>query len=205
MARRTNKRTLFSRLVDLVGVVLVFGVVLMAVVWFGQLNQETFAGHFRVVDGDTLTSNGQKLRLVGIDAPEYQQKCQFKNSNWSCGRRATTALRTLINTASNVVCSGQGVDKYARPLVKCVDGSYDINAQMVRQGYAVAYGEYFAEERDARKNLRGIWRGNFMQPQEWRRLNYGDVIGVSGNEIFTNAWARLKAMLASLSAFLGVK
>lgn len=205
MTRQASIRTIFRRLIDLLSAALVLGIVLIATVWFSQLNQENFYGNFKVVDGDTLLSNGQKLRLIGIDAPEYRQKCQIEGSNWSCGRKATTVLQNLVGSAFNLVCNGQGIDKYERPLVKCVDGNTDINAQMVRQGYAVAYGGYFAEERDARKKLKGIWRGDFIQPQEWRRLNHGDAIGTSGNAFFENAWARVKAAMASFSVFLDAK
>lgn len=34
---------------------------------------EILAGHARVVDGDTLVIDAQKVRLFGIDAPEHDQ------------------------------------------------------------------------------------------------------------------------------------
>ena len=33
----------------------------------------SFADSLRVVDGDTIVLNGEKIRFAGIDAPEYKQ------------------------------------------------------------------------------------------------------------------------------------
>ena len=42
---------------------------------------------------------------------------------------------------------------------------------MVRAGYAVNFmeGRYSGAEAEARSAKRGIWRGSFERPQEWRR------------------------------------
>jgi len=40
---------------------------------------------------------------------------------------------------------------------------------MVEQGWAVSYGDYQREERDARRNRLGIWAGQFEQPSLWRK------------------------------------
>jgi endonuclease YncB( thermonuclease family) len=41
----------------------------------------------------------------------------------------------------------------------------------VREGHAVDYyqGGYQAAEREARTARRGLWRGDFERPQDWRR------------------------------------
>ena len=51
------------------------------------------------------------------------------------------------------------------------DGS-DVNAWMVRQGWALAFGDgwtYRSEQREAEAARRGIWAGTFLPPSEWRR------------------------------------
>ena len=35
----------------------------------------------KVIDGDTIKINGEKVRLHGIDAPEMEQICQNENNN----------------------------------------------------------------------------------------------------------------------------
>ena len=49
----------------------------------------------------------------------------------------------------------------------------DIAAKMVRQGWALAYRrystDYVNDEKAARVARKGIWRGEFMLPWDWRR------------------------------------
>ena len=54
-------------------------------------------------------------------------------------------------------------------IMQLPDGS-DVNAWMVRQGWAVAYysATYRPEESAAHAAKRGIWAGSFMLPSEWR-------------------------------------
>jgi endonuclease YncB( thermonuclease family) len=39
----------------------------------------------------------------------------------------------------------------------------------VKAGWAVAYGDFEAEEQAARTEKAGIWAGTFERPQDWRR------------------------------------
>jgi endonuclease YncB( thermonuclease family) len=44
---------------------------------------------------------------------------------------------------------------------------------MVRAGYAVDFmgGRYRSAEAEARADKRGIWRGSFERPEQWRLSN----------------------------------
>ena len=47
-----------------------------------------------------------------------------------------------------------------------------MNAWMVRQGWALAYGyagTYHAQQDEAQTARRGIWAGAFVPPAEWRK------------------------------------
>lgn len=158
-----------------------------------QNNEEHFVGTFKVIDGDTVRHEGQKLRLIGIDAPEYSQKCKGNKGVWPCGRMATRKLRSIVGRSANLICKGKEIDKYGRPLVTCFEGARDINAIMVRDGLAVAYGAYYGEEREARKNKKGIWQGQFMRPQDWRRVHYGSFSGEYIKEVLSNFWVGFSA------------
>ena len=130
-------------------------------------------GKPRIVDGDTIHIGGTKIRLHGIDAPESRQTCQKADrSEYRCGEMATFTLFEIIGKRW-VTCKGETVDRYKRRIAICFAGPYDINAEMVRRGWALAYRrysmDYVDEEEDARNRKAGMWQGEFMKPWEWRR------------------------------------
>ncbi|WFU10801.1 thermonuclease family protein [Rhizobium sp. CB3090] len=125
-------------------------------------------GSFYVVDGDTLSRDGSRLRLLGIDAPEYRQQCRRADVNWSCGEEARKALDKFMETGA-AECRGREHDRYGRLLVTCKVGGVDINGAMVRSGMAVSYGGYAAEEAEARQAKAGLWAGDFERPRDYRR------------------------------------
>jgi endonuclease YncB( thermonuclease family) len=132
----------------------------------------SITGKPRVIDGDTLQMAGERIRLHGIDAPESKQKCTADGKEWACGQEATFALARFIETHW-VTCKGNKRDRYGRLIAVCFVGSYNLNAIMVREGWAMAYrqysNDYVPEEDDARIHRRGLWRGKFMAPWEWRK------------------------------------
>jgi endonuclease YncB( thermonuclease family) len=69
----------------------------------------------------------------------------------------------------NVRCTVSRPDRYGRGLARCRQGDAEINAALVRQGNAVSYGAYQAEEAEAKAAGRGIWALSFERPEAWRR------------------------------------
>jgi endonuclease YncB( thermonuclease family) len=129
-------------------------------------------GHAFVIDGDTIDLAGTRLRLEGIDAPESIQTCtDAHGAPWNCGETATRELRSHLR-GHELTCGAMGLDRYHRVLGICrlPDGS-DVNAWMVRQGWALAYlsRDYRSEEAEAKAARRGVWAGGFLAPSEWRR------------------------------------
>ncbi len=137
--------------------------------------QSPLLGRARVIDGDTVDLAGTRIRLEDIDAPEMNQTCvDLKGQAWPCGKTATDELRAHIN-GSDLNCQPSGFDRYRRMLAVCSlpDGS-DVNAWMVREGWAVATGflkAYGSDQAAAVAAKRGIWAGHFMPPADWRRLH----------------------------------
>jgi endonuclease YncB( thermonuclease family) len=128
-------------------------------------------GRASVIDGDTIELHGQRIRLHGIDAPESAQKCYQYGESWPCGRRAASALAEHIG-ARTVSCEARDRDQYGRIVAVCVVGGDNLNAWMVRQGWALAYRHYstsyVTDEDAARKAHAGVWVGTFTPPWDWR-------------------------------------
>jgi endonuclease YncB( thermonuclease family) len=133
--------------------------------------------HIVVIDGDSLRRNdGVEYRLFGIDAPELYQNCNELNGKpWQCGRAAKVKLAAIINRG-NVNCEARAKDRFGRIVAVCrAKGVPDISEAMVREGYAIglpfARGKYQEAQDEAEAAKRGIWRGSFERPANWRAAN----------------------------------
>jgi endonuclease YncB( thermonuclease family) len=159
---------------------LVIGFVILLITYGGRIVAPAPTGTpqplsaVRVIDGDTLHAGDQKIRLIGIDAPEREQTCRdAQGKGWACGLAAREQLAALVAHGS-VTCAAQGHDRYGRTVAVCAAGDVaDIGGALVREGYAVSFmdrdGRYLAEENLARDEGRGLWRGAFERPADWRR------------------------------------
>ena len=138
-------------------------------------NEPGSSGQVRVIDADTVDIDETRFRLFGIDAPESNQTCRAWGWTWDCGAAATEAL---ASRAAGMSCTGSETDRYGRSIGVCSSGGEDLNAWLVANGWALAYRQYaedyVSQEEDARSNGRGIHRGEFVEPWNWRR---GERIG----------------------------
>jgi endonuclease YncB( thermonuclease family) len=128
-------------------------------------------GQATVVDGDTIEIHGKLIRLFGIDAPEGSQTCTADGKTYLCGHLAALTLADLVGRQV-VSCEQRDFDPYWRIVAICFAGSDDLGAQMVEQGWALAYRRdsksYVGQEQAAKSSHRGIWRGEFVPPWDWR-------------------------------------
>lgn len=172
-------KTLANSLGKVIALVLVLGLVLL-IEHYCSVKPEPFGPDAKIVsiDGDSLRAgNGDEYRIFGIDAPELHQACEEANgSEWLCGRAAKVKLTKLI-AGGNVTCAVKNTDRYGRSVAVCsAAGVPDLGEAMVREGYAIDLGPKFGNpyadaEREARDAKRGIWRGSFERPSEWRQAN----------------------------------
>jgi endonuclease YncB( thermonuclease family) len=132
--------------------------------------QKDITGVAQAIDGDSLKLAGEEVRLKGIDAPEFTQTCQVSGREVACGRESRAALRKLLSTGL-VTCIGEGHDRFGRLLGYCRVRGVDINAAMVRDGHAIAFGDYHREEAEAKAAYRGLWAGQFQRPSDFRKDN----------------------------------
>ncbi|MYG26981.1 MAG: thermonuclease family protein [Boseongicola sp. SB0677_bin_26] len=135
--------------------------------------QDVVSGPARVIDGDTIAIRGQRIRMHGIDAPESAQTClDASGQAYRCGQVASNALASMAGRGS-VACRARDVDRYGRLIAVCFRDGIDLNAWMVRDGYAMAYrrysSDYVRHESAARARRAGIWQGRFVAPWDWRR------------------------------------
>ncbi len=132
-------------------------------------------GSLKIVDGDTIHIGKNKYRLHGIDAPETQQQCKRENKKYKCGMEATRFLRSLIKDKNQVICEKKDMDRYKRIVAICYYDNKDLNKLMVKNGWAIAYRkyskDYVEDENFAKINKLGIWKGNFTEPELWRKKN----------------------------------
>jgi endonuclease YncB( thermonuclease family) len=126
----------------------------------------------RVVDGDTIHLNGEKIRFTGIDTPELKQTCIKEGVINPCG---VTAKEILIEKISDnkVECISDGKDQYKRTLAECFVDDQSLSSYLVRSGYAFAYRRYskkfILDENYAKVNQIGMWSMNFQYPWDYRK------------------------------------
>ncbi len=118
------------------------------------LDLAPFEGRVWVIDGDTLSVQGTRVRMFGIDAPELSQYGGYK------------ARSHLIRLAGGrqVRVHPVDIDCYGRIVARVWCGDIDLSDRMVRDGYAVAMSrwnsDYDAAEFQARRQQFGLWRGD---------------------------------------------
>jgi endonuclease YncB( thermonuclease family) len=130
------------------------------------------AAQSHVVDGDSLVIEGSRVRLYGIDAPEHDQTCPGVDSPRFCGQEAKQHLTALL--IEPLACENRGTDRYKRALMRCFNAKgQDIAAEMVLNGWAMAYERYssiyVSQQKEAQSAKRGFWAYGFPNPESYRR------------------------------------
>ncbi len=139
------------------------------------------SGNAQIIDGDTIKINSKKIRLHGIDAPEFEQMCKKPyltiifftfTKDYPCGKISTQKLQKKINNKV-ITCKILDIDRYKRLIGECYKRNLNLNSWLVSNGYAVAYKKYskkyISNEINAKNEKKGIWQGKFEMPWEFRR------------------------------------
>ncbi len=129
------------------------------------------AGTARAVDGDTLEMGGQIVHLYGVDAPELEQTCRANRGVYGCGSAALMELDKIV-MGRQLRCETRDTIQFGEIIAVCFIDNGEINALMVRRGWAVVDRTvpttYEFWEYEARNGLRGVWKGPFLAPWDWR-------------------------------------
>ncbi|TGQ09061.1 MULTISPECIES: thermonuclease family protein [unclassified Mesorhizobium] len=160
-------RSPWRKLLDYGLAFLLLGLLILVAARLDRFERRTEQGTAIVNDGDSITLGVERIRMRGIDAPEYLQTCRQNGADYPCGKLARQSLVRLI-AGRPVSCSGWQRDRYGRLLGDCRAGDTDLNQAQVQAGWAVAFGGFETEEAVARAAKVGIWAGSFEAPQDWR-------------------------------------
>lgn len=140
--------------------------------------QTSAAFEITVKDGDSLEIGDRRIRLDGIDAPEFTQVCQNAQGNdYECGKESLHYLESLMAQKDvDCKCLPQQ-DRYKREICECFAGGISLNRAMVAAGQAVAYRDktYVKEQESAEENKLGIWQGKYMRPAIYRILHKPEI------------------------------
>ena len=141
------------------------------------------SGNAQIIDGDTIKINSKKIRLHGIDAPEFKQMCKKPyltivfltfTKDYPCGKISTQKLQKKINNKV-ITCKILDIDRYKRLIGECYKRNLNLNSWLVSNGYAVAYRKYskkyIQKEIIAKQEKKGIWQGKFEMPWDYRKSN----------------------------------
>ncbi|WP_373502722.1 thermonuclease family protein [Aestuariivirga sp.] len=177
-------RTLLRNVKNVLVLMAVLAMAALAARQAGWLAPES--GTFTAIDGDSLRKGAQEFRLHAIDAPELHQTCTSSaGRDYPCGREARDALRKLVKNKP-LDCRIIETDRYGRLVAQCRAETLDINGELVRLGWAIAYRQhgrdYVDEEAEAKEARHGIWQGAFDIPEAWRRTHRDSLVrgGLSG-------------------------
>ena len=132
----------------------------------------SLANKLKVIDGDTIVLNGEKIRFSGIDTPELKQTCLKDNEKVGCGMLAKMLLVKKIGN-NTPICIGKKKDFYKRTLAECFVNGESLSKFLVRSGYAFAYRKYstkFVEDENFAKTKKlGMWSMTFQYPWDFRK------------------------------------
>ena len=139
----------------------------------------SFGDSLRVVDGDTIKINGERIRFGGIDAPETnyrgkKQFCYLNEEKIDCANLSKLQLKEKIG-ANPISCEREkDKDFFGRTVAECFVKGESLSTFMVRSGYAfdfVRYSKkkYAEDEAYAKANKLGLWTMEFEYPWEWRK------------------------------------
>ena len=84
-----------------------FLVISICLIFFFLTYFDVKSKEIKIIDGDTIHLNGEKIRFSGIDTPEIEQTCIKNNEVIKCGIKAKELLIKVIgNKKINCVRDG---------------------------------------------------------------------------------------------------
>ena len=119
-----------------------------------SLDKNTVKGKARIIDGDTIEINHEKIRFGGINSPE-KNEIGYKLAKDKLIEKIANSIVTCVREKNK--------DKYRRTVAECFINGESLSSFMVKKGYACDYvyyskGKYAKEQKYAKANKLGIWK-----------------------------------------------
>tara|TARA_B100000427_G_scaffold226162_1_gene189720 strand:- start:287 stop:757 length:471 start_codon:yes stop_codon:yes gene_type:complete len=127
-----------------------------------SLEKNTVKGKAKIIDGDTIKINNEKIRFAGIDTPERNEiGHEFSKQK----------LKEKISFKIITCTREKNKDWWGRTVAECFIKGESISSFMVKNGYACDYVKYskkkYAKEEEYAKSKKlGIWKMKFSPSWE---------------------------------------
>ena len=106
---------------------------------------------------------------------ERPQLCYINGEAWACWETAVRKLEESVDLGETV-CVIKGKSRMNRVFAICITENVELNKELVRLGLALARTKqtdlYVEDEKYAKENKLGIWRGKFLEPWIFRAGNF---------------------------------
>lgn len=110
-----------------------------------------------VVSAGVIKVRGEEIRLAGIEAPRFDDRCGEESAAWPCGRMARAALRSFLRSRAVECEIPAGAEAVPDP-ANCSVGGESISEWLVAQGWAKRSGDLYEDaETAAREAKLGLW------------------------------------------------
>ena len=114
-----------------------------------------------------------RLPRHGVDSTEGNVSCLVSDEPWPRGRRSRRESSSTCSTVASWRARNSTVIATAGSSRCAGVDALDVNAWLVAEGWALAYRQYSVayveQESMARQSRRGMWRGEFVSPWDWRQ------------------------------------
>ncbi len=101
-------------------------------------------------DGDTIRCGRERVRLIGIDAPELPGHCRTGRNCAPGDPWASKAALARLLRSGPITLERHGTDHYGRTLAFAFSGRIDLSCAQLRAGQAIYVARWDIDDRTAR-------------------------------------------------------
>ena len=134
-----------------------------------RVETRKISGDAIVNDGDSITLKGERIRLRGIDAPEYNQTCRKDGADYPCGRALARGAGRGWSAGGRDRLRRLGA-RPLRPAARRLHGRRRRAQPAAGRGGLGGRLWRLCRRRAGRARERGagLWAGSFERPRDWR-------------------------------------